>query len=121
MHTPAERVVIITGAVGNLGLATAHAFQAAGDKTVLVDRSHDRLRDAFGSVAESPDHLLAGAVDLSDAASLSKLIADTLARFDRIDALVNTVGAWRGGKPVHESELADWDFLFNVNVRTTLL
>src|SRR6266498_5196290 len=76
MDKPTQRVVIITGAVGNLGLATAHAFQAAGDKTVLVDRSHDKLRDAFGSVAASPDHLLAGGVDLSAAASLSKLIAD---------------------------------------------
>jgi NAD(P)-dependent dehydrogenase (short-subunit alcohol dehydrogenase family) len=34
---------------------------------------------------------------------------------------VNTVGAWKGGKPVHEEELATWDFLFNVNLRATLL
>src|SRR5438034_859125 len=121
MHKPSESVVIITGAMGNLGVATARAFQAAGDKTVLVDRSPDKLRSVFCSLAESPDHLLAGGVDLSDAASLSKLIADTLARFGRIDALVHTVGAWRGGKPVHETDLADWDFLFNVNLRTTLL
>ena len=121
MPKPSERVVIITGAVGNLGLATAHAVQAAGDKTVLVDRSHDKLRNAFGRIAESADHLLAGGVDLSDAASLSKFIGDTLARFARIDALVHTVGAWRGGKPVHETDLADWDLLFNVNLRTTLL
>jgi NAD(P)-dependent dehydrogenase (short-subunit alcohol dehydrogenase family) len=38
-----------------------------------------------------------------------------------VDALVHTVGAWRGGNPVHETDLADWDFLFNVNLRTTLL
>ena len=44
MHAPPESVVIITGAVGNLGLATARVFQAAGHKTVLVDRSQDRLR-----------------------------------------------------------------------------
>src|SRR6266540_858438 len=121
MHNPTENVVIITGAVGNLGLATAPAFQAAGHRTVLVDRSHDRLRDAFASLAASPDHLLAGGVDLSAPDSLGKLVADTLARFGRIDVLVNTVGAWRGGKPVHETDLADWDFLFNANLRTTLL
>jgi NAD(P)-dependent dehydrogenase (short-subunit alcohol dehydrogenase family) len=121
MHKPAERVVIITGAVGNLGVATARAFQAAGDKTVLVDRSQDKLSEVFGGVLNAPDHLLAGGVDLSDPASLDKLIAETLARFGRIDALVNTVGAWRGGKPVQETDLADWDFLFNVNVRTALL
>ena len=93
----------------------------AGDKTVLVDRSQDKLRDAFSSIASSPDHLLAGGVDLSAPASLGKLVADALSRFGRIDALVHTVGAWRGGKPVHEDDLANCDFLFNVNLRTTLL
>jgi NAD(P)-dependent dehydrogenase (short-subunit alcohol dehydrogenase family) len=48
-------------------------------------------------------------------------VDDTLSRFGRIDALVHTVGGWRGGKPVHETDLADWDFLFNMNLRTTLL
>src|SRR5262249_51907330 len=33
---------------------------------------------------------------------------------------VNTVGGWRGGKPAHETDLADWDFLFSTNLRTTL-
>ena len=60
-------------------------------------------------------------VDLSEPASLGKLVADALSRFGRIDALVHTVGAWRGGKPVHEDDLANWDFLFNANLRTTLL
>jgi NAD(P)-dependent dehydrogenase (short-subunit alcohol dehydrogenase family) len=114
-------VVLITGASGNLGVATARAFHAAGARTVLVDRSQERLRGAFANVAASSDHLLAGGVDISDGASLSNLISDTLARFGRIDTLVHTVGAWRGGKPVQETDLIDWDFLFNVNLRTTLL
>jgi NAD(P)-dependent dehydrogenase (short-subunit alcohol dehydrogenase family) len=121
MRKSPENVVIITGAVGNLGLATAHAFQAEGHKTVLADRSQERLRNAFGTLAEPPERLLAGGVDLADTMSLSRLVADTLARFGRIDVLVNTVGAWRGGRPVHETDLADWDFLFNANLRTTLL
>jgi NAD(P)-dependent dehydrogenase (short-subunit alcohol dehydrogenase family) len=116
-----EKVIIITGATGNLGSVTAHAFQAAGQRTVLVDRSQERLREMFAGMADSPQHFLVGGVDLSDPASLGTLVADTLARFSRIDALVHTVGAWRGGKPVHEADMADWDFLFNVNLRTTLL
>jgi NAD(P)-dependent dehydrogenase (short-subunit alcohol dehydrogenase family) len=121
MQTLKNQVAIITGAVGNLGAATARVFQAAGAKTVLVDRSPDRLGAAFMDLAGSPDHLLAGGVDLADAASLNKLVAQTVARFGRVDALVNTVGAFRGGKPVPEADPADWDFLFNANVRTTLL
>jgi NAD(P)-dependent dehydrogenase (short-subunit alcohol dehydrogenase family) len=114
-------VTLITGATGNLGSATAQAFQTAGHRIVLVDRSADRLRAHFKTIADSPEHLLAGGVDLGDSGSLDKLIETVLARFGRIDALVHTVGAWRGGKPVHETDLADWDFLFNVNLRTTLL
>jgi NAD(P)-dependent dehydrogenase (short-subunit alcohol dehydrogenase family) len=116
-----DKVTIITGAVGNLGMATARLFQQAGAKTVLVDRSQDRLREAFKDVADSPDHLFAGGIDLSDAASLGTLMEQALGKFHRVDALVNTVGGYRGGKPVHEADLADWDFLFNLNVRTTLL
>ncbi|MCI0747957.1 MAG: SDR family oxidoreductase [Verrucomicrobia subdivision 3 bacterium] len=116
-----SRVVIITGAVGNLGAATARAFQLARERTVLVDRSQEKLQTTFSDVAGSADHWLAGGVDLSEPASLAKLVDDTLSRFGRIDTLVHTVGAWRGGKPVHETDLADWDFLFSVNLRTTLL
>ena len=116
-----NKITIITGAVGNLGTATARLFQQAGAKTVLVDRSPDRVREAFKDIADSPDHLLAGGIDLADAASISKLIDQTLNRFGRVDILVNTVGAFRGGKPLHEADPADWDFLFNANVRTTLL
>jgi NAD(P)-dependent dehydrogenase (short-subunit alcohol dehydrogenase family) len=121
MDTLKNKVVIITGAAGNLGSATARLFQQFGAKTVPVDRSPDRVREAFKDLAGSSDHLLAGGVDLSDAASLGKLVEQTLAKFGRVDALVNTVGAFRGGKPVHEADPADWDFLFSANVRTTLL
>lgn len=116
-----NKVTIITGAVGNLGAATARLFQNQGAKTVLVDRAPDRLNDVFKTIANSPDHFLAGGMDLADPASLAKLIDQTLARFGRVDVLVNTVGGYRGGKPVHETDLADWDFLFGINLRTTVL
>lgn len=116
-----NKVAIITGAVGNLGAATARCLQELGAKTVLVDRAPDRVREAFKDLAESRDHWLAGGFDLTNPESLAKLVEQTLARFGRVDALVNTVGAYRGGKPAHETDLADWDFLFNINVRSTLL
>jgi len=121
MNSLKDKVAIITGAVGNLGRTTARGFQQAGAHTVLVDRSPDRVGDVFKDIAGSTNHLLVGGIDLSDPASLGKLIEQTLSRFGRVDVLVNTVGAFRGGKPAHEADPADWDFLFNANVRTTLL
>jgi len=121
MNSLQDKVTIITGAVGNLGTATARCFQQSGAKTVLVDRSPDRVREAFKHIANSKDHLLAGGIDLTRIESIGKLVEQTLARFGRVDALVNTVGAFRGGNPVHDADPADWDFLFNANVRTTLM
>jgi NAD(P)-dependent dehydrogenase (short-subunit alcohol dehydrogenase family) len=121
MNSLNNLVAIITGAAGNLGTATARVFQQAGAKTVLVDRSTGRLRELFNDVASSNDHLLVEGVDLSDPASLGRLIEQTLGKFGRLDVLVNTVGGYRGGQTVQETDPADWDFLFNINVRTTLL
>jgi NAD(P)-dependent dehydrogenase (short-subunit alcohol dehydrogenase family) len=117
----AGKVVIVTGSVGNLGQATARSLHAVGARTVLADRSNDRLREQYPALVNSPDHLLAGGVDLTNPESLTRMVQSACDRFGRIDALVNTVGGWRGGKPVHETDLADWDFLFGVNLRTTLL
>ena len=121
MNSLKDKVTIITGAVGNLGTATARCFQQSGAKTVLVDRSPDRVREAFKQIVNSKDHLLAGGIDLTSIESIGKLVEQTLTRFGRVDALVNTVGAFRGGKPVHEADPADWDLLFNANARTTLM
>ncbi len=113
---------MVTGASGNLGVATARAFQQSGYKTVLVDRSPDRLAKVFADIASnSKDHILAGGIDLTSPEAIDRLVSGVVNRFGRIDVLVNTVGAWRGGKPVHEASLDDWDFLFEANLRTTLV
>ena len=58
MNSLKDKVAIITGAVGNLGTATARAFQQSGAKTVLVDRSPDRMSSVFADISKSKDHLL---------------------------------------------------------------
>ena len=113
-----NKVAMITGAVGNLGSAVADVLRAAGANAVLIDRSPERLEKAYGLAA---DCLLAGGVDLTSEKSVRDMVKATLARFGRIDALVNTVGGFRGGKTVLEEELTTWDMMMTVNLRTTLL
>lgn len=114
-----DRVVLVTGCAGNLGAACVRAFHQAGARLVLADRSSDRVRDAFSELAGSDRHLFCG-VDLSSPPSVERALDAALARFDRIDGLVNTVGAYRGGKPVHEASIEDWEVLIAANVTTTL-
>jgi NAD(P)-dependent dehydrogenase (short-subunit alcohol dehydrogenase family) len=116
-----SRSVIITGARGNLGAAVARAFLATGANLVLVDHATHRLEQSFAALADSPNHLLLGGVDLGDEAAVARVVTATVERFGAVDVLVHTVGTWRGGQPVHEAALSDWTFLQETNLRTTLL
>jgi NAD(P)-dependent dehydrogenase (short-subunit alcohol dehydrogenase family) len=114
------RVVVVTGAVGSLGSATARTLQAGGARTVLVDRSQERLRRAYPGLAEADGHLLAGDVDLSEPRAVAGMVQRALQRFGRIDGLVHTVGGYRGGKTVVEEDPDTWTLLFDLNVRTAV-
>jgi NAD(P)-dependent dehydrogenase (short-subunit alcohol dehydrogenase family) len=116
-----EHIVIVTGAAGSLGSAVARAFHAAGAHLVLVDHEPDRLTNQFPELSGSPDHLLAAPVDMTDEDAVQRMVGEALERFDHVDVLVNTVGGWRGGKPVHETPPGTLDFLFNLNTRTVLI
>ncbi len=117
----AERVAIITGAAGNLGRALARAFRDAGVRTVLADRSAERMGLAYPDLADTPDHLLAPGIDLANPDAVDLLVGQALGRFGRIDVLVNNAGGFAGGKPVHEDDLATWDAMFGMNLRPSLL
>ena len=109
--------VLITGASGNLGRAVAAAFAARGANLALLDRDRAHLDAAFGG--ESDRRMLVAA-DLLDAAVVEAAAAAVVARFGRIDALCNIAGGFRMGTPVHATSDADWNFLFDLNVRTVL-
>ena len=113
-----DRVVMVTGAAGNLGTAVARAFQNAGARLVLVDRSPDRLPQMFPDLANQAEHFLASSVDLTDAESVGVMVVEALKRQGRIDVLVNAAGGYRAGTPVHETPPEQWDFLFDLNART---
>ncbi len=112
-----NRTVLITGAAGNLGRATASAFADRGANLVLVGRDRESLERAFG--AEDARRLFVE-VDLLDAAQVEGAVARAVERFGRIDVVCNIAGGFRMGPAVHETPDADWDFLFDLNARTVL-
>lgn len=116
-----RRVVMVTGSAGNLGTAVARAFLAPDTSLVLVDRSEARLARIYPELVGVDEHFLAHSVDLTDSTSVDGAVAETLRRFGRIDALVNTVGAYRAGKSLDETPLEDWDFLFDINTRSLFI
>ncbi|WP_298231459.1 SDR family NAD(P)-dependent oxidoreductase [uncultured Azohydromonas sp.] len=112
-----QRVVVVTGAAGNLGRAVARVFSEAGDRLVLVDRSRDALAAAFGG---DGDTRLLASVDLLDQEAVTGLGREAVERFGRIDVLCNLAGGFRMGEAVHETSDGTWDFLFDLNARSVL-
>lgn len=111
-------VVLVTGASGGLGGPVVRTFQAAGASMVLPDRADDRVAKLFPELAGSEDHLLISGVDATQPDDMARVVASAVDRFGRIDVLINTVGGYRAGTPVHETPLETWDLMMNLNARS---
>ncbi len=111
----AERVVLVTGATGNLGRAVAGAFMADGARLVLVGSRAESLERAFPDIA--PRHLKLAA-DLADAVEAARLVAEAERECGRIDALCALAGGFHMGEAVHETPAAVWDGMMRLNVAT---
>jgi NAD(P)-dependent dehydrogenase (short-subunit alcohol dehydrogenase family) len=113
----AQRTVLITGAAGYLGRAAAAAFAARGANLALIDAKRESLERVFGAADER--RLLLQA-DLLDERQADTAVARANECFGRIDVLCNIAGGFRMGPAAHETPDADWNTLFDLNVRTVL-
>lgn len=112
------RVVAIAGAGGGLGPVVASRLADAGATIAAAGRAQDPL-DALASDLGLPgDRWDSRTVDLLDPDATGAWCAALLERFGRVDALLHLVGGWRGGKPLTEAPLADYDWLHDALVRT---
>ncbi len=116
-----DQIVVITGAAGNLGRATAFAFHHAGAKLALVDRQRQTIKAVFGDDIPEGEYCMPVAADLMDEDSVAQMTASIVERFGRIDALVNIAGGFTMGQTVAETPLNTWEFMLNLNARTVFL
>jgi NAD(P)-dependent dehydrogenase (short-subunit alcohol dehydrogenase family) len=115
--TLAGRRILITGAGGGLGPTVVAAAADAGATMVLVDVTHSRLDELKAQFAPSIES--AHVVDLLDADAVAAFATDVTAAAP-LDAVWHLVGGWRGGAPLPEQPLEDWDLLHDLLVRTTV-
>ncbi len=111
-----DKVAIITGAASGIGLATARVFATEGARVVLADLDADRTEAARLSIADAGGDTLAVRVDVTDRESVDAMVAATLARFGRIDCLVNNAGITKDARLAKMTE-QQFDNVISVNLK----
>jgi NAD(P)-dependent dehydrogenase (short-subunit alcohol dehydrogenase family) len=112
------RVVAIAGVAGGLGPVVAERLARAGATIAGTDMDQGRIDEVGAAPALPAERWDGRAVDLLDEEATRAWCAALLERFGRVDALLHLVGGWRGGDPLHEASLEDWDVLHDSLVRT---
>ena len=113
-----DKVAVVTGAKSGIGFATALRFCAEGAKVIAAD-----LRDArqeIDSIAANGGHAVFVQTDVSSESAAYELIGQTVAKYGRIDVLVNNAGI-ELAKKVTDTTEEEWDRLMGVNLKGVFL
>lgn len=111
MNRIADKVALITGAASGVGRADALLFAAEGARVVLTDVNEEAGRALAGEIG---DAALFVRHDIADDAGWQRAIAATLARFGRLDVLVNNAAICPLGT-IEETSLDTWRHVLRTN------
>jgi|SRR3984893_4568525 len=113
-----SKVALVAGGTGGLGHAVSLAFLDDGAKVIVTYRDQKELdalkREAGGNGSSLEGYI----VDVTDEGSVRQLFDKILAEHGRVDALVNTVGAYAGGVNLWEVESKTFDQMIALNLRS---
>src|SRR4029450_3963811 len=109
-----DRVAVITGGAGGIGMAMARAFAARGAKLVLADLDEPALRRAVSELEGSGAPALGVPTDVTNLDSVQALAEAARARFGGVHIVCNNAGVATFGE-IQRSSHRDWVFTMNVN------
>lgn len=106
------KVALVTGASSGIGRATALALSRAGATVAGGARRVERLH---GLVASAPTEMLAVHLDVTDQRSVTDAVADVVAKFGRLDVVVNNAGLMQSGMIVG-ADTGEWVRMVQTNL-----
>lgn len=106
-----NKVAIVTGGAGGIGKAIAEGYVREGARVIIADISLDVATATAKEIGASATHL-----NVTDLASIQKLIDETVAKYGSVDILVNNAAVFDMG-PILEVTEKSYDFIFGVNTK----
>ena len=113
------KVVVITGASSGLGESTARHLSELGATVVLGARRVDRIDALARELTANGQPALAVQTDVTDRAQVQRLVDAAIAKFGRIDVMVNNAGLMPHS-PLERLKVDDWDRMIDVNLKGVL-
>ncbi|MBI1397228.1 MAG: SDR family oxidoreductase [Betaproteobacteria bacterium] len=115
------RVALVTGASSGIGRTTALAFADAGAAVVVASRREAEGRETAAQIERAGGRALFVQADVSREADVANLVERALGHFGRLDLAFNNAGVEGNGRPVTEETEQNFQHVFDVNVKGTLL
>ena len=112
-------VAVVTGGNGGIGLGMAKGLAAAGASVVLAARNAEKGKAAAAELAASGTRSAFITLDVADEGSCRAMIEATLARFGRLDILINNAGT-SVRKPPESYTAAEWHTVLDTNLTGAL-
>ncbi len=121
-YSPLEltgKVAIVIGGTSGIGRAIAHGLADAGADVVPTSRREEQVEAAAGEIEERGRRTLRVASDVSDRASLQRVLDESTKAFGKVDILVNSAGRTKRAATLDFGE-SDWNDIMDTNVTGTL-
>ncbi len=115
MFSLTGKVALITGASQGIGRATALALSAAGAKVAVAARNTEKLSTLVTEIESKGGTALAVPMDVADAAQIKTGFQQTLAKFGKLDILVNNAAITRDTLALR-MKLEDWEAVLRTNL-----
>jgi 3-oxoacyl-[acyl-carrier protein] reductase len=112
------KVAFITGAASGLGKAQATLFVKEGAKVVLADLNFDGVKNLADELSETGENVLPVKVNVTDRNSVQEAVKLSVEKFNGIDILSNTAGAFDGFKNLLDTNDELWGKVVNINLNS---
>jgi NAD(P)-dependent dehydrogenase (short-subunit alcohol dehydrogenase family) len=112
------KVILVAGGTGGLGHAVSLAFLEAGAKVAVTYRAQQQFNALKAAAGKAGSELEGYSVDVTDEAAVRQLVEKIVAKYRRLDAMVNTVGGYAGGTKLWELETKVFDQMLALNLRS---
>jgi 3-oxoacyl-[acyl-carrier protein] reductase len=115
MFSLKDKVALVTGASQGIGRATARALSEAGAKVAVAARNEQQLSALAAEIASAGGEAFAVPIDVGDAAQVKNGFQAALAKFGRLDILVNNAAITRDTLALR-MKLDDWEAVLRTNL-----